>query len=68
MRLMLRGLTIRNRAPDLIILDEPTNNLDLQSLEMLTAALNAYEGTLLVVSHDPYFLDEVRVQRIIDLG
>src|SRR4051794_17312483 len=37
MRLMLCCLSIRNRAPDMIILDEPTNNLDIQNLEILTA-------------------------------
>ncbi|WP_349293617.1 ABC-F family ATP-binding cassette domain-containing protein [Flavobacterium flavigenum] len=42
MRLMLCGLTIKNEAPDVIILDEPTNNLDIQNIEILTAALNEY--------------------------
>lgn len=68
MRLMLCALTIRNQAPDMIILDEPTNNLDLQNIEILTAALNEYEGTLLVISHDEYFLNQINVERSIDLG
>lgn len=55
MRLMLCCLTIGNRAPDITILDEPTNNLDIQNLEMLTAAINEYQGTLIVVSHDEIF-------------
>lgn len=67
MRLILCCLTIRNQAPDLIILDEPTNNLDIQNIEILTAAINEYQGTLLVVSHDQYFLEEVNVTRIINL-
>ncbi|MBF4505356.1 ABC-F family ATP-binding cassette domain-containing protein [Flavobacterium sp. JLP] len=61
MRLMLCGLTITNQAPDLIILDEPTNNLDIQNIEILTAALNEYQGTLIVVSHDAFFLEEISI-------
>lgn len=67
MRLMLSCLTISNHAPDIIILDEPTNNLDIQNLEILTAAINEYSGTLLVVSHDEYFLKQINIERIIDL-
>ena len=67
MRLMLCCLTIRNQAPDLIILDEPTNNLDIQNIEILTAAINNYQGTLIIVSHDQYFLEQVHVGRVIAL-
>ncbi|WP_426485409.1 ABC-F family ATP-binding cassette domain-containing protein [Flavobacterium sp. 2] len=67
MRLMLCGLTITNQAPDLIILDEPTNNLDLQNIEILTAALNEYQGTLIVVSHDEIFLKETNINNSITL-
>jgi ATPase subunit of ABC transporter with duplicated ATPase domains len=59
MRLMLCCLTISNRAPDIIVLDEPTNNLDIQNIEILTAAINEYRGTLIVVSHDSYFLEQI---------
>lgn len=61
MRLMLCSLTISNQAPDMIILDEPTNNLDMQNIEILTAAINEYWGTLLVVSHDAFFLQQIHV-------
>lgn len=67
MRLLLCCLTIDQQAPDMIILDEPTNNLDLQNVEILTAAINAYDGTLIVISHDQYFLEEVRALRAIEL-
>lgn len=68
MRLMLCCLTIGNQAPDLIILDEPTNNLDIQNIAILTAAINEYEGTLLVVSHDQYFLEEIGTTKTISLN
>jgi ATPase subunit of ABC transporter with duplicated ATPase domains len=67
MRLMLCCLTISNEAPDIIVLDEPTNNLDIQNIEILTAAVNDYKGTLIVVSHDNYFLEQVGVTREIML-
>jgi ATPase subunit of ABC transporter with duplicated ATPase domains len=67
MRLMLCCLTISNQAPDIIILDEPTNNLDIQNIEILTAAVNEYKGTLLVVSHDEYFLKQINVELAIVL-
>lgn len=67
MRLMLCSLTIANQAPDLIVLDEPTNNLDLAHVGILTAAVNEYKGTLLVVSHDEYFLEQLGIYKAIVL-
>ena len=67
MRLMLCSLNIANQAPGMIILDEPTNNLDIQNMEILTAAMSDYQGTLVVVSHDEYFLEQVNVNRTVDL-
>ncbi len=63
MRLLLCCLAITKQTPDLIILDEPTNNLDLQNTEILTAAINNYRGTLLVISHDKHFLEQVGIER-----
>ncbi|UUF16736.1 MULTISPECIES: ribosomal protection-like ABC-F family protein [Flavobacterium] len=68
MRLMLCCLTINNQAPDIIILDEPTNNLDIQNIEILTAAINEYKGTLIVVSHDVHFLEEIHIEDFIALN
>ncbi|MBI5305589.1 MAG: ABC-F family ATP-binding cassette domain-containing protein [Chloroflexi bacterium] len=58
-KLMLRGANF-------LLLDEPTNNLDIRSSEILEAALDDYDGTVLVISHDRYFLDNV-VNRIVEL-
>jgi ATPase subunit of ABC transporter with duplicated ATPase domains len=67
MRLILCCLTLKNQAPDMIILDEPTNNLDIQNIEILTDAINEYKGTLVVVSHDASFLEQVGIDQIISL-
>ncbi len=58
-RLMLQGANF-------LLLDEPTNHLDLQSAEQLEEALEDFDGTLLIVSHDRYFLDNA-VSRIFEL-
>jgi len=54
--------------PQLLILDEPTNHLDLDSIAAIEAALTAYDGALLVVSHDEAFLDAIGVARRVDLA
>jgi ATPase subunit of ABC transporter with duplicated ATPase domains len=53
--------------PPLIILDEPTNHLDLSSIEAIEGALSAYDGALLIVSHDEAFLEAVGVTRRVAL-
>lgn len=53
-------------TPDLLILDEPTNHLDMQTLSWLEQYLQNYQGALLIVSHDRYFLDRV-VNEIYDM-
>ncbi len=53
--------------PSLLILDEPTNHLDIESVEAVEAGLRAYDGALLVVSHDEAFLQAIGITRRLDL-
>src|SRR5258707_9820043 len=45
--------------PDVLLLDEPTNNLDINSIRWLEGALNAYDATMIIISHDRHFLNQV---------
>ena len=58
----LASLVLSN--PDVLLLDEPTNHLDIETLEWFEEYLNTYKGTVIIVSHDRYFLDRV-VNKII---
>lgn len=64
-RLMLCKLVLS--GPDLLILDEPTNHLDIASRELLEEALQDFNGTILTVSHDRYFLDRI-ADRLLVMG
>lgn len=65
-RSRLQMLLLTLSGPNFLLLDEPTNNLDITSAEVLENALDDFDGTLLVISHDRYFLDRV-VTRIVEL-
>src|SRR4051794_10160125 len=65
-RLLLARLFAR--PANVLVLDEPTNDLDIESLELLEAALQDYDGTLLLVSHDRAFLDNIVTQTLAPLG
>jgi ATPase subunit of ABC transporter with duplicated ATPase domains len=56
------------RPPALLILDEPTNHLDINSIEAVEAGLRAYDGALLIVSHDQIFLEAIGVSRWLNLA
>lgn len=58
----LAAILLKN--PDVLLLDEPTNHLDIETLEWLEKFLNSYKGTVVLISHDRYFLDKV-VNKII---
>ncbi|MHB9857801.1 ABC-F family ATP-binding cassette domain-containing protein [Streptomyces sp. YIM S03343] len=62
-RAALAALMLAEPAPQLLMLDEPTNNLDMASVRQLTTALESYEGALVVASHDLPFLASIGVTR-----
>ena len=66
-RATLAALMLAEPAPQLMLLDEPTNNLDIASAEQLSQALAAYEGALIVASHDVGFLRTLGITRWLQL-
>jgi len=67
-RVALARLLLADPPAQLLVLDEPTNNLDLASVAQLAEALDAYRGALLVVSHDRPFLERIGVDAVVELG
>jgi ATP-binding cassette subfamily F protein 3 len=65
-RLILARLVVTK--PNCIILDEPSNHLDTEALEALETAIREFEGTIVVVSHDRYFLERLSANRVILIG
>ena len=68
MRLAFCCLMISNNTPDMFILDEPTNNLDIQSIDIITATIRNYTGTVIAISHDNYFIREIGIEQRIVLS
>ncbi|MGV9864178.1 ABC-F family ATP-binding cassette domain-containing protein [Rhodococcus koreensis] len=67
LRAALATILLAEPAPRLLLMDEPTNNLDLPSLAHLTQALRSYRGALIVVSHDRQFLHDIGVTRWLEM-
>lgn len=54
-------------TPDMFVLDESTNNIDIRNVEILTSTVKEYGGTVLVISHDDYFLGQIGIDYTIEL-
>ena len=67
MRAALACILAGDTPPKLLILDEPTNNLDLNSIEQIESALLNFEGALIVISHDKSFLKNIGIEREVNL-
>lgn len=66
-RVALARILLADPVPELLVLDEPTNNLDLVSIDQLIDGLQAYRGALVVVSHDADLLDRLRLDEVVRL-
>ncbi|MFD6093284.1 ABC-F family ATP-binding cassette domain-containing protein [Oerskovia sp. NPDC060338] len=66
-RVSLATLLLADPPAQLLVLDEPTNNLDIASVEQLAQALDGYRGALLVVSHDHAFLERLGIDTVLEL-
>jgi ATP-binding cassette subfamily F protein 3 len=53
--------------PGLLIFDEPTNHINFRHLPVIAKALDAYEGAMILVSHAPEFVEQIRIDEILDL-
>lgn len=67
MKLALCCLMVSHNAPDIIIADEPTNNIDIDNMKILAQTLRTYQGTLIVISHDDTFVNDIGIEKEIAL-
>ena len=56
------------QKPGLLILDEPTNHINFRHLPVIAKALDAYEGALILVSHVPEFVKQIRIDEVLEMG
>ncbi len=68
MRLAICSLMVRDAVPDMIILDEPTNNIDIANMEILAQTLRSYQGTIIVISHDENFIEDIGITSTFNLN
>lgn len=68
MKLILCCLVVSNNIPDIIILDEPTNNLDIHSQKILLSSIRDFGGSVIVISHDWNFIEEIGINQIIQFN
>jgi ATP-binding cassette subfamily F protein 3 len=66
-RIRLELVLLSLSGANCLVLDEPTNHLDIESLEVLEGELERFDGTVVVISHDRYFLDRIP-DRIVEVG
>lgn len=59
---------LSNQNPEILILDEPTNNLDLIGIEQLIEAVNSFNGCLILISHDKYFVEKIRINKELQIS
>lgn len=67
MKLLLCCLSISNNMPDVLILDEPTNNLDIYSQKNLVSAVKNFSGTVIAISHDQDFIEQIGINQTIEV-
>jgi len=67
MRAGLACLLGADRSPEILIADEPTNNLDLSSIAEMVSALKRFRGALIVVSHDTTFIEEIGIEKMVEI-
>ena len=67
-RVALARILLADPTPQLIVLDEPTNNLDLDTVDQVVAALSSFRGAVVVVSHDDAFLGRLGIDTTLELG
>ncbi len=56
-----------NSSIDMLVLDEPTNNLDIETVEVISQALRYFKGTLIVISHDIHFIKSIRIEKVLEI-